>query len=472
MPAIVSLQVKSENKNINLSLIDDKLSFELHKKSAKNNPTSIPVRNILYVALDKTEDISIRINVLVPKDKLTLKLKEYSFEVIDEESAQSWIKTVNSTAYKDAKQAKHFKVFINPFGGSGKAVKVFNQSVKPIFDAAGCTYDVTLTECSNRANNAKEVVKNLNVKVYDAIVTVSGDGIIHEIINGLLSRDDAFEIDIPIGTIPAGSGNALSICLLGNDHGVSASHATLNVIKGVPMKIDICSVTQGNQRYFAFMTLNYGILADGDISTDHLRWMKNFRFFLGTVQALFGNRNYDCELAMKIAEDNIERIKQHYNEVYDGSPSSIMDMKDKPRTLINKYGTVNDSIPQGWTVLNDDGYIFYASKVPWVTRNNMVFPFALPSDGLLDLMVIKRNKVSKIKVASICNEAFENGSHVSMKEVNYCKVEAFRLTPKNKENGYISIDGEKVPFEPFQVEVHPGLINIISINGKYTSTSA
>ncbi|CAI2163481.1 10907_t:CDS:2, partial [Funneliformis geosporum] len=64
------------------------------------------------------------------------------------------------------------------------------------------------------------------------VEAVSGDGIIHEIINGLLSRDDAFEIDIPIGTIPAGSGNALSICLLGNDHGVNASHATVNVIKG------------------------------------------------------------------------------------------------------------------------------------------------------------------------------------------------------------------------------------------------
>ncbi|CAG8638153.1 14622_t:CDS:2 [Funneliformis mosseae] len=414
MSAIVSLQVKNGNKNINLSLIDDKLSFELNMKSANNNPISIPARNILYIALDKTKDTCIRINVLVPKDKLTLKLKEFSFQVIDEESTQSWIKAVNSTAYKDAKQAKHFKVFVNPFGGSGKAVKIFNQSVKPIFDAAGCTYDVTMTEFSNHANNAKEVVKNLNLKAYDAIVTVSGDGIIHEIINGLLSRDDALEIDIPIGTIPAGSGNALSICLLGNDHGVSVTHATLNVIKGVPMKIDTCSVTQGNEKYFAFMTLNYGILADGDISTDHLRWMKNFRFFLGTVQALFGNRNYDCELAMKIAEDNIVRIKQNYNEVYD---SSILDMKDKPRTLINKYGTVNDPIPRGWTILNDDGYIFYASKVPWVTRNNMVFPFALPSDGLIDLMMIKRNKVSKIKVANICSEAFENGSHVNMKEL-------------------------------------------------------
>jgi sphingosine kinase len=42
------------------------------------------------------------------------------------------------------------------------------------------------------------------LKAYDAIVTVSGDGIIHEVINGLLSRDDALEIDTPIGVIPSG----------------------------------------------------------------------------------------------------------------------------------------------------------------------------------------------------------------------------------------------------------------------------
>lgn len=42
------------------------------------------------------------------------------------------------------------------------------------------------------------------MKAYDAIVTVSGDGIIHEVINGLLSRDDALEIDTPIGVIPSG----------------------------------------------------------------------------------------------------------------------------------------------------------------------------------------------------------------------------------------------------------------------------
>ncbi|CAB5390185.1 hypothetical protein RhiirA5_346763 [Rhizophagus irregularis] len=464
MTEFLQLQVKNEDKTINLSFNNDILSFEKKKNfKGTNKPISIPARNILSVTLN---DSRIIINALVPKDKLKLKLKTYSFELNDESAAQTWKDTVNLAAYKDTKKAKHLKVFINPIGGSGKANKIFNKIAKPIFDAANCTYDITLTEHSN---HAKEIANKLDLKPYDAIVSASGDGIIHEIVNGLLSRPDALETDIPIGVIPAGTGNALSICLLGNDYGNSVPHATLNIIKGVPMKIDVCSITQDEERYFAFMSLNYGIMADGDISTDHLRWMKDSRFVLGTIQALLENRNYDCELAMKVVEDNIERIRQEYNNVYNSSPSSITDIQDKPRTLVNKYGTVNDSNPiKEWTKLDGDGYFFFAGKVPWVSKNNLAFPFALPSDGLLDLMIVKRDKISKTKVINIL-QAFNDASHINMKEVNYYKVEAFRLTPKNKENGYISIDGEKAPFKPFQVEVLPKIINIISVNGKYST---
>src|ERR1043166_3269689 len=145
--------------------------------------------------------------------------------------------------------------------------------------------------------------------------------------------------------------------------------------------------------------------------------MRNLRFYIGTTQALWGNRYYNCELAVKIAEDNIERIKQRYNQAY-FSPSPVTDIQDKPRTLVYKYGTVNDPVPQEWTVLNDDGYIFFAGKVPWISKDNIVFPFALPSDGLLDLMIVKREKVSKVKATNIML-SFEDASHVNMEGVSF-----------------------------------------------------
>uniref|UniRef100_A0A1D1ZF52 Sphingoid long chain base kinase 4 n=1 Tax=Anthurium amnicola TaxID=1678845 RepID=A0A1D1ZF52_9ARAE len=482
----LQVKVKSDDSNTtSLSFSDDVLLLEQNKKfGVTNKPIKISSRYILSVYLDKSNDARIIIKALLPQGKLSLKLDTFSFEVIDEEAAKLWIKKINDAVYKGAKSAKHFKVFINPFGGAGIAENNFNQSVKPIFDATGCTYDITLTGYSN---HTKEIVKDLNLKAYDAIVTVSGDGIIHEVINGLLSRDDALEIDIPIGVIPLGSGNGLSICLLGDDHGNSLPHAALNIIKGIPMKIDICSVTQGEERYYSFMSLNYGIIADCDLATEHMRFLKDFRFVIGAVQALLANRKYSCEIAMKIVEDSTDKIKEGYRKDYNSSISHVEDeskeiqnkdhdssstlrVENKSKGIVDKYGSVNDPIPSDWTVLNDDGYIFIAGKVPWLSRKQIVFPCALPSDGLLDLMMVNLENTSKLKVANIL-ASFKQGTHIDMKEVKYYKVAALRLSPKNKDTGYISIDGEKVPFKPFQVEVHPKLINVLSIDGRYAPTN-
>lgn len=52
---------------------------------------------------------------------------------------------------------------------------------------------------------------------YDAVITVSGDGTPYEVINGFAKRLDArtaFE-KVAVVPIPAGSGNAFSLNLLG-----------------------------------------------------------------------------------------------------------------------------------------------------------------------------------------------------------------------------------------------------------------
>ena len=51
---------------------------------------------------------------------------------------------------------KRLLVFINPFGGVGKAEKVFSEKVKPLFDLAGVACDVVVTE---RANHAQELLQ-------------------------------------------------------------------------------------------------------------------------------------------------------------------------------------------------------------------------------------------------------------------------------------------------------------------------
>lgn len=57
------------------------------------------------------------------------------------------------------------------------------------------------------------------------------------------------------------------------------------------------------------------------------------------------------------------------------------------------------------------------------------------------------------------------GDHFKSPLIIYRKVEAFRLVPREQPTGYLSIDGESVPFGPFQVEVHRGLGTVLSKSG-------
>ena len=91
------------------------------------------------------------------------------------------------------------------------------------------------------------------------------------------------------------------------------------------------------------------------------------------------------------------------------------------------------------------------------------FPASLPNDGCLDLVRIRGDipRMTSIKMLL----AVENHTFFDMEGVDYQKIEAYRIIPKMQDDGYISVDGERVPFEGFQVEVHKGLGTVLSKSG-------
>lgn len=91
------------------------------------------------------------------------------------------------------------------------------------------------------------------------------------------------------------------------------------------------------------------------------------------------------------------------------------------------------------------------------------FPAAMASDGRMDLVTVNGD-ISPI-VATKMLLGVENGSFFDSPHVEYKKISAYRIIPRNQADGYISIDGERVPFEPFQAEIHQGLGRAISKRG-------
>ncbi|CAN6674962.1 sphingoid long chain base kinase 4 [Trichomonascus vanleenenianus] len=388
-------------------------------------------------------------------------------------------------AYQDAKPQKRLLILINPHGGQGKAEAIYRKHCAPMLAAARCKPTVIKT---THRYHAQEIAEALKIEDYDAIVCCSGDGIPHEVINGFARRNDGLGAralkEIPICQLPCGSGNSMAVSLNGTP---SPDEATLNIIKGKPMPIDLMNLSQGDKhRTLSFLSQTYGVVADADLGTESMRWMGGTRFIVGTLQRIMARTAYPCEVYIKYAREAKQDVDKHYKTesrrfeeesrsgklVNESSPvASAASSSARPgeELVAVRYGTVKDPIPEDWTKIDSPKLaMFYVGKMPWVSADALMFPATLPCDGMLDLVMFD-NTLGRMKSLDLLTKV-EHGEHFHLDSVQYSKIEAYRLVPKIP-SGYLSIDGESFPFEPFQVEVLKGAGCLLSATGTYAPTN-
>jgi sphingosine kinase len=154
---------------------------------------------------------------------------------------------------------------------------------------------VTMTE---RAGHAYDIVnQELKPGDYDGIVTVSGDGLIHEVVNGLYRRSDAISImaTTAIGFIPGGSGNGLVKAVLdfaGEDY--SVENAAFLAAKGRITRMDLTEIDCEYQtdKIYSFLSTFWGVLADCDINSEVLRCLGPARFTIWGIYRVICRRTY------------------------------------------------------------------------------------------------------------------------------------------------------------------------------------
>ncbi|KAG0362206.1 sphinganine kinase lcb4 [Gamsiella multidivaricata] len=459
------LQVNKGHCQLELKYTGQSLEFDIPDAEGLRSIKTVEILNIT-IEQEHSLIISACTSRHGPKKEAGLEL--FEFQIKDRALATEWQFNVLVHVYKGLKRGRHFKVLVNPFGGQGHAKRIWEHTAEPLFKAAACTYDLTYT---THRYHAKEIAKDLDIKAYDAIVSVSGDGVLHEVINGLMERPDAIVAHkLPLGAIPGGSGNALSFSLLGEDHGSHVGNAVLGIIKGRAMPVDLCSVTQGDNRFFSFVLQSFGLIADVDLGSEHLRWMGEARFTVSALSKLMSQVTYPCELAYIPEETSIEKIRTQYNErrrqpvVWADQTHDELDGNHP--TIVDRYGRVTDPIKEsdGWIVEKDHFATVVGAKLPWISKGSVSHPAAQPNDGLVDLLVFPKGlgRVAGLKIMV----GVETGEHVYNEKVRYMKVKAFRVTPQER-TGYVSMDGEHTPYVPYQVEAHRELISVLSIEGRY-----
>ena len=431
----------------------------------------------------------------LPENKATASTSSKASPSEDDSNSATarWANELLRRAYAHgaAQRKKRIKVLINPHGGKGNAGMVYRSQIAPIFKSAGCTVDVEVTEYRG---HAVQIAERLDINKYDVVACCSGDGLPHEVFNGLGRRSDARTAlrKIAVTNLPGGSGNGMCHNLNGTDN---PTLAALSVVKGKRMPMDLVSITQGDNRYLSFLSQSTGSIAEADLGTESLRWMGGARFTVGVLRAIALKRTYPCDVAVVLKSEDKAAIRQNYQrewrekmEVPDGhgqtqsSSDEVDGLGDTSPTSpyeglpFLRYGTVNDPLPPSMVSFRNENLgTLWGGNMSYMSADSNVFPAAMPADGVIDVVTMDGNIPRREAIMNLLS--VEKGTFFDRRSVTYRKAEAFRVTPCRSEGAegvmrknYISVDGEDVPFAPFQAEVHQGLGTVLSKNGKVYET--
>uniref|UniRef100_A0A8C8BG74 sphingosine kinase n=1 Tax=Otus sunia TaxID=257818 RepID=A0A8C8BG74_9STRI len=333
-------------------------------------------------------------------------------------------------------------VLLNPQSGAGRALEDFQAVVQPMLAEADIATTVFVTE---RPHHAHEKVRDEDLSQWDTLVVMAGDGLLYEVVNGLMERPDWEDaLKKPLCILPGGSGNALAASInhyAGNDHVAKKkllTNCTFILCKGLHTQMDLVSLsTASGKRLFSFLGFGWGFISDVDIDSEKYRRLGNARFTLGTLQCLAKLRVYQGRLSYLPAAPE-----------QDTPPAP----RDPPAdSLLVPLG---QPVPPHWTVVPEEEFVsVYAIYQSHLGTNLLMAPAARLHDGCIHLFYLKAG-ISRVALLKIFL-AMARGTHLDLNcpHLRYVPVRAFRLEPRAAA-GIMTVDGEALACEPVQGQIH------------------
>ncbi|KAI8102529.1 hypothetical protein M9435_006127 [Picochlorum sp. BPE23] len=370
---------------------------------------------------------------------------------LDLANAHSSLKTYFDQATQ-AYSKKKILIIMNPKSGTGNAEALIEKYALPVLQAAQARIDKIVTKAPRHAT---EIAKDVTVGKYDVIMSAGGDGTFHEIVQGLLDRVDWEDCvsKVHLVQIPCGSGNALAAST-----GIwDVSSAAYTAIKGRVSRMDVASIIQPKtrRRLYSFLSVTYGLVANLDIGTEHLRWMGGNRFIWGAIQEIFSQKTYPVTISL-LKETAAGRVPaQGHKAPPLDVLSSLLDSEG------NVKGVDTDDRKSKSIVWDEeiDGTVqlFTLSNMPWLDMNFNLHPHAKLDQGTFNFLY-SLGKQGISKSFRLLTEA-EHGNHMHLIEER--DVRAFRINPV-AENTWLVIDGEVIDRSVIYGEVHRNLLSILT----------
>lgn len=265
-----SLFKNEESNNSDLNLVIFKIDFiKLYTYSSKSLFNCFKKKTCNKRKYSNIEFLCLKNTAIMYFNKL----KNYTnFELIVKLKDT---KNNKSDVHKDSLDffviRKKLLIIINPFGGKGHGKKIWNK-VKYLYDVSMFDYDVLYTQYKN---HAYEIVYNLENNKYYGVICCSGDGLLHEVVNALMHRNKSNStkcLNIIVGIIPAGSGNALakSLTFEAKEEECNSLTASYLILTGRYRFIDSMEIKLQSRTdiIYSFLSINMAIIADIDLESE------------------------------------------------------------------------------------------------------------------------------------------------------------------------------------------------------------
>lgn len=366
-------------------------------------------------------------------------------------------------------KSKPVLVVVNPNSGRGKSLPIYSKCVLPILDSNNIEHQLFITQAGSRIFDFLNDKTIFELERLKAIVVVSGDGLLHETLNALMSRRDWKEASkIPLCIIPTGSGNGLAYTLIRTkypnlDNPDDAVKLSCNqILHNETCQSDLVKITYGpDYEIWSFLSFGWGLLADIDIDSEWLRQLGELRFTLYGLLRSITSKSHRCRLSFKLSTLNRDSPT---TSVSDNAKTSFTNLDDSYTTFTTdqsgKFPTVDPDF-DGWIHIEDKFACIYANYQPYVSRVTKISPKSTLNDETIYLTYIRGN-LSPCRVIEFLL-AIQDGSHENLSYVTVVPVTKFKFLPMKKSR--IVVDGEVIPWQlndgPLSANIVPKVMNLL-----------
>ncbi len=290
-------------------------------------------------------------------------------------------------------------LIVNPKAGGQKGKKLL-----PVIEKQLASYNIEYqTFISLYHEHIIKLSSELEVKDYDAIIAVGGDGTNFHVINGLLASFKPEQLP-PLGIIPVGSGNSFAMDL--NIH--TFNDGICSILENNPRWVDVCSFSQADKKYYFVNLAGFGFVTDVAKTAQKFKIFKDFSYIIGVLYRTI-------------------KLNFHYMEL-----------------------EIDGEIIKG-----DNCFVEFCNS-RFTGGNMLMAPDAIIDDGFMDIIVT--GKLSRTSLLATLPKIFK-GTHTSNPAVRHFRAKTAKV--KTWPDKTLLPDGELFGVTPTSIDVHHKMVRYL-----------